>query len=182
MPNIEQITTYLTAGIAALVTISIPLGLLGSVIERFGLRFGLPKVEALGDKIEKFFFDLPGLLTRKPSSAPPAGKAAPPLPLLMLTLALLLPGCSLFKGKGVDWPRVAECAAPLAEAELDAVKRILHGSGDVREQLEGLAVQYAPATILCAVERLVEGLFGSSQEDLRAKARGRAFLVEVQSQ
>jgi hypothetical protein len=181
MPTIEQVTLYLTAGITALVTISVPLGLLGSLVELFGARFGLPKVEMIGDKIEKFFFDLPGLLTRKPAAIK-AKAPKVPLPVLLLGVVLLLPGCSLFRGPGVDWPKVAECAAPLAEAELDAVKRILHGDGNVREQLEGLAVQYAPATILCAVERLVEGLFGSSQADLRAKARGQAFLAEVQPQ
>lgn len=96
MPTFDQIVQYLTAGIAALVTISVPLGLLGSAIELFGARFGFPKVEALGDKIEKFFFDLPGLLSRKPAASSAAPKS-PPLPLLVLTLALLLlPGCAFW--------------------------------------------------------------------------------------
>lgn len=67
MPSADQITAYLTAGIAALVTLSVPLGLLGSAIERFGYGFGFPKIEAFGDKLEKFFFDLPGLLGKKGS-------------------------------------------------------------------------------------------------------------------
>ncbi len=55
---------YLSAGLAALVSISVPAGLVGTAIEHAGKVFGLPKVETFGDKVEKFFFDLPGLLGR----------------------------------------------------------------------------------------------------------------------
>jgi hypothetical protein len=58
----DQAVAFLSAGLAALVTFSVPLGLLGSVIEHVGVVFGFPRVAAFGDKVEKFFFDLPGLL------------------------------------------------------------------------------------------------------------------------
>lgn len=52
------------AGGAALAfaKISIPAGLAGSVIKLFGRSFGLPKVEAFGQKVEAFFSDVPGLI------------------------------------------------------------------------------------------------------------------------
>ncbi len=58
LPTAAQITAYL----AYVVAVSVPLGLIGSAVEKFGKSFGFPKVEAFGDKVEKFFFDLPGLL------------------------------------------------------------------------------------------------------------------------
>lgn len=62
MPTPEEIGLYIATALAYVATVSVPLGLLGSAVEKFGAIFALPKVEAVGDKIEKFFFDLPGLL------------------------------------------------------------------------------------------------------------------------
>ncbi len=64
MPSPDQIVQYTAAfgaALFALAKVAVPLGLLGSAVELFGKRFGLPKVEAFGDRVEKFCFDLPGL-------------------------------------------------------------------------------------------------------------------------
>ncbi len=67
MPSPDAIATYLASATAAIISVSVPLGLLGSAIEKFGHVFLMPRVEAFGDKLEKFFFDLPGLLAPKGS-------------------------------------------------------------------------------------------------------------------
>ncbi len=65
MPSPDQIVAYAAAfgaALFALAKVAVPVGLVGSAVELFGKRFGLPRVEAFGDKVEKFCFDLPGLL------------------------------------------------------------------------------------------------------------------------
>jgi hypothetical protein len=75
MPTPADIGMYIATAMAYVATVSVPLGLLGSTVEAFGRAFALPKVEAFGDKIEKFFFDLPGLLGRSKNPAPTFDKA-----------------------------------------------------------------------------------------------------------
>ncbi len=67
MPSPEAIALHVAHASALIVSVSVPLGLLGSAIEKFGHVFNRPKVEAFGDKLEKFFVDLPGLLNPKGS-------------------------------------------------------------------------------------------------------------------
>ncbi len=67
MPSPEAVAAYVAQAVAVIVSVSVPLGLLGSAIEKFGHVFLMPRVEAFGDKLEKFFFDLPGLMS-KPGS------------------------------------------------------------------------------------------------------------------
>jgi hypothetical protein len=67
MPTPQEIGLYIATAMAYVATVSVPLGLLGSAIEKFGASFKLPAVEAFGDKVEKFFFDLPGLFEGKPA-------------------------------------------------------------------------------------------------------------------
>lgn len=109
--------------------------------------------------------------------------SVPPTAALVLLLAFALPlqGCALFQG--VSWPKVLRCAGPVAQAELQAVSDILHGNGDVRTELTDLAKVYAPSTIECAVQEVIDGLSKRGEAapaDLRASARGRVFLAEVQ--
>jgi hypothetical protein len=53
---------YLAAGLLVFGAVAVPLGLLGTVIEHFGRVFGLPRVEAFGQKLEDFFTNVPALL------------------------------------------------------------------------------------------------------------------------
>lgn len=75
MPSPADIGLYIATALAYVATVSVPLGLLGSAVEKFGAAFGLPKVEAFGDKVEKFFFDLPGFLGLDKNPAPTFDKA-----------------------------------------------------------------------------------------------------------
>jgi hypothetical protein len=53
---------YLGAALLTFGAVAVPLGLLGTVIEHFGKSFGLPKIEAFGQKLEDFFTNVPSLL------------------------------------------------------------------------------------------------------------------------
>ncbi len=68
MPTPAEIGLYIATALAYVATVSVPLGMVGTAVEAFGKRFALPAVEAFGDKVEKFFFDLPGLFDASPQA------------------------------------------------------------------------------------------------------------------
>ena len=94
-----------------------------------------------------------------------------------IALILFTVSCS----SKINWPKVLQCAEPVAEAELSAVQRILAGNGDTASELGDLAASYAPATIECAVQQIIADLSareGAARDD-HALARGREFLAKV---
>jgi hypothetical protein len=96
---------------------------------------------------------------------------------LIASLFLVTAGCS-----HVNWPKVLQCVDPVAQAELAAASRILAGNGDPKSELENLALQYAPSTVECAVQSIIQDLSarkGAARDD-HSLSRGRAFLAEVQ--
>lgn len=62
----EQAAAIAAAGLAGMAAISVPAGLLGTLLRRAGEGFDLPRLAWLGSKLERFFTDVPGLLGRKP--------------------------------------------------------------------------------------------------------------------
>jgi hypothetical protein len=68
MPTPDQILVYATSAGALLFAaakVMVPIGLAGTALELVGKHFGLPKVEAFGDKLEKLAFDLGDLFKSK---------------------------------------------------------------------------------------------------------------------
>lgn len=109
--------------------------------------------------------------------APPS---RPPLILLssLLLAALALSGC----GSHVNWPKVAQCGAPLEQPLLQTVASVLAGTGDVKSELEQIALTKGAGVVECAVQQILSDL-GTAPVTARAShsaARGRAFLESVQ--
>lgn len=90
----------------------------------------------------------------------------------------LMVGC----GTHVNWPKVLECATPLEQPLIGIVASVLTGTGDVESELAGVATQYGPGLVECAVQQLVSDLAAgpTTARASRAAARGRAFLEKVQ--
>jgi hypothetical protein len=93
----------------------------------------------------------------------------------VLVSALAL-GCT-----GVNWPKVLQCADPVAQAELNAVAAALASNTDVESALAQVAKNYAAGTVECAVQSIVSDLSarkGAARDD-HSLERGRAFLSKV---
>lgn len=61
----EHAATLAAAALAGMAAISVPAGLLGTLLRRAGEEFEAPKLAWLGTKLEHFFTDVPKLLGRK---------------------------------------------------------------------------------------------------------------------
>lgn len=95
---------------------------------------------------------------------------------VLLLLAALLIGC----GSHISWPAALQCGAPLEQPLLQTVASVLAGTGDVKTELEQVAVDHG--AVECAVQQLISDIGMASQDPQRARsvARGRAFLASVQ--
>lgn len=103
----------------------------------------------------------------------------PLLVLLFVGLCLSQQACV---GSRVDWPRVLQCAAPLEQPLLQTVASVLAGTGDVKTELEQVAIDHGAGVVECAVQRLIDDLASgpATARATRSAARGRAFLASVQ--
>jgi len=104
----------------------------------------------------------------------------PLLVLLFLAFAVHQQGCAA--GSRVNWPKVAQCAQPLEQPLLQTVASVLAGTGDVKTELEQIALTKGAGVVECAVQQIVSDI-GSAPVTSRAThtaARGRAFLESVQ--
>lgn len=111
-----------------------------------------------------------------------AGKV-PPAALVLLLAGLCLPLTACARLANVDWSQVANCAEQPAESALmQIVSGVLAGTGDVQTQLEGVALEYGPGVVKCAVAQFLSDL-GTAPVEARASrqaVRARAFLAKVQ--
>ena len=68
MPTPDQIVVFAASAGALLFAaakVMVPIGLAGTALELVGKRFGLPRLEAFGDTLEKLAFDLGDLFGSK---------------------------------------------------------------------------------------------------------------------
>jgi predicted PurR-regulated permease PerM len=110
---------------------------------------------------------------------------APALPLLTFVIAfslgtaISLAACS---GQHVNWPKVLSCGEKLEQPLIEAVAKVLTGTGDVKSELDGIAVEHGPGVVECAVQQIVSDMASgpTTARASRAAERGRAFLRQVQ--
>lgn len=108
---------------------------------------------------------------------PPSLPGAAMRGLVLGLCAALFVGC----GAHVNWPKVAQCGAPLEQPLLETVASVLAGTGDVKSELEQIALTKGAGAVECAVQQIVSDL-GTAPVTARAShsaARGRAFLESV---
>lgn len=98
--------------------------------------------------------------------------------LLAAACALPLTACSQ-----VNWPKALQCAGELQQPVLDAVTKVLHGTGDVESELADVARQHGAGVVECAVQQVIDDLTSkpsASVVEARAVHRGREFLARAQ--
>ncbi len=123
---------------------------------------------------------LPGVHSHTVALKPPSGPGSAGG--LMLIFALSLSVGFACSGRSVAWPKVLNCADALEQPLVGAVAEVLAGTGDVKTELENIALTKGASVVECAVQQIVSDL-GTAPVTARASrqvVRGRAFLASVQ--
>lgn len=99
--------------------------------------------------------------------------------LIVGLMGLSQPACTA--AQGLNWPNMLHCAEPMSRDLVEAVEGILFQEGDPAAVLDQLAKQVGkdgPSVVACAISEFISnnGKLGDAPVELRAKARGRAFL------
>jgi len=177
MTQLQQLFTWLAAGIPVFLALGVAIGGIGSLLEAIGVWKNWPALVAIGQKFEAIGADIPKLLSKLPKV--PASL----IPLVLgLTFAATVAACSLFGSGGALAP-VADCAPTAPELE-HQVANILTDGTEYSAKLDDLAQQIGKdglATVECAVQAYLGELaavkMAASPAQAAAKERGKAYLA-----
>lgn len=122
---------------------------------------------------------LPGAHSHTVDIKKPNGPGSSALMLVVFALSFCLGlACS---GRSVAWPKVLACGEALEQPLVESVASVLVGTGDVKTELEQIALTKGAGVVECAVQQIIEDMASgpTTARASRAAARGRAFLASV---